>query len=148
MMAIYLMITFSPMASAALHSKSIVHAVTGECSGDCTICGCSPAARANHTCCCAKKKHQQNQIHDDDEDTPECCRKKQAQITIVRCGCPCGEKNPTALQGFTSFELLPVITAQLILPSTEVTGFSISPQLFLSHLTEPPDPPPQNNSIF
>jgi hypothetical protein len=53
---IYLIIALSPLAPLAMHSKAVAHAVTGECVGDCRICGCSPEARANHTCCCAKKK--------------------------------------------------------------------------------------------
>jgi hypothetical protein len=50
------MIVLSPLASLAMYSKIVAHVVTGECSGDCNICGCSLESRANHTCCCAKKK--------------------------------------------------------------------------------------------
>jgi len=53
---IYLLIVISPLASLAMQSKTVSHAVTGECAGDCRICGCSPAASANQTCCCAMKK--------------------------------------------------------------------------------------------
>jgi len=58
MMAVYLLIVLSPLAPFAMYSKAIAHAVTGECSGDCTICGCSVESRANQSCCCAKKKQQ------------------------------------------------------------------------------------------
>jgi len=58
MMTVYLLIVLSPLAPLAMYSKSVAHAVTGECSGDCNICGCSLESRTNHTCCCAKKKQQ------------------------------------------------------------------------------------------
>ena len=55
-------------------------ALTGECSGDCTICGCSAESRANRTCCCSKKRQQQAHLHDDsDVDEPECCKKERAE---------------------------------------------------------------------
>jgi hypothetical protein len=56
---IYLVIALSPLTPFAMYSPVVAHAVTGECSGDCDICGCSPESRANHTCCCAKKKQMQ-----------------------------------------------------------------------------------------
>ena len=56
---VYMLIVMSPLASLAMHSKTVAHAVTGECVGDCSICGCSPEAVASRTCCCAKKKQQQ-----------------------------------------------------------------------------------------
>ncbi len=57
--AIYLLIALSPLASFAIYSKSMAHALTNECSGDCNICGCSAESRANRTCCCARKIQQQ-----------------------------------------------------------------------------------------
>jgi len=59
---IYMLIVLYPLAPLAMNSKVVAHAVTGECVGDCRICGCSPEARANHTCCCAKKKQMQNGV--------------------------------------------------------------------------------------
>ena len=59
---VYMLIVISPLASLAMHSKSVAHAVTGECSGDCDICGCSQESRANHSCCCAKKKQMQGSV--------------------------------------------------------------------------------------
>ena len=59
---VYMLIVMSPLAPLAMHSKVVAHAVTGECSGDCDICGCSLESRANHTCCCAKKKQHQASI--------------------------------------------------------------------------------------
>jgi hypothetical protein len=59
---VYMLIVMSPLASLAMHSKAVAHAVTGECSGDCDICGCSLESRSNHTCCCAKMKQQQANV--------------------------------------------------------------------------------------
>lgn len=59
---IYLIISLSPLASLAIYSKSMAHALTNECSGDCNICGCSAESRANRTCCCARKKQQQENV--------------------------------------------------------------------------------------
>jgi hypothetical protein len=55
--AIYLVIAFSPLTPFAMQSKPAAHAVTGECSGDCRIDGCSLERSATHTCCCRQKKH-------------------------------------------------------------------------------------------
>ena len=74
LMTIYLTITLSPLASLAMHSKVVAHVVTGECSGDCDICGCSQESRANHTCCCAKKK--QMQVNSAKFSGEECCLAK------------------------------------------------------------------------
>ncbi len=75
--AVYLLITISPLTPLAMKSPRLAHAITGECSGDCNICGCSPERRASHTCCCWQKKLKQNRFHkDDDETTPACCKNK------------------------------------------------------------------------
>jgi hypothetical protein len=62
MTMIYLAITLSPLATFAMHSKVVAHVVTGECAGDCDICGCSQESRANHTCCCTQKKRMQSSV--------------------------------------------------------------------------------------
>lgn len=58
MTIIYMIIVFSPLAPLAMHSKHVAHAVTGECSGDCEVDGCSLERSAAHTCCCWQKKKQ------------------------------------------------------------------------------------------
>ncbi|OGU16305.1 MAG: hypothetical protein A2076_12265 [Geobacteraceae bacterium GWC2_53_11] len=55
---VYLVIVFSPLAPCAIQSNVIAHAVTGECSGDCRIDGCSLERSAAHTCCCWLKTQQ------------------------------------------------------------------------------------------
>jgi hypothetical protein len=59
---IYLLTVFTPMAPLAMQSKLVAHAVTGECTGDCRIDGCSLERCADHTCCCWQKK--QHEIDD------------------------------------------------------------------------------------
>lgn len=56
---IYLLIVVSPLAPLAMQSKPVAHAVTGECSGDCRIDGCSLERSATHTCCCWQKKQRE-----------------------------------------------------------------------------------------
>ena len=56
MTAVYLLVIFAPLAPAALQSKFVLHAVTGECAGDCSICGCAAERSAANSCCCAQKK--------------------------------------------------------------------------------------------
>ncbi|MBT0665394.1 hypothetical protein KI809_13890 [Geobacter pelophilus] len=53
---LYFGIALTPLAPLAMKSSHIVHVVTGECSGDCDIDGCSPASRAAGTCCCRQKQ--------------------------------------------------------------------------------------------
>lgn len=71
---IYLLIVVSPLAPLAMQSKSVAHAVTGECSGDCRIDGCSLERSAARTCCCwQKKRHEgvgsRDLSHSDVHDT-------------------------------------------------------------------------------
>lgn len=62
---IYLLIVVGPVAPLAKQSKSIAQAVTGECSGDCRIDGCSLERSAAHTCCCWQKiRHEAVESHD------------------------------------------------------------------------------------
>lgn len=74
LMTMYLIIVMKPLAPFAMHSKVVAHAVTGECVGDCDICGCSAESRANRTCCCAKKKLMQAGVATRPKD--ECCPTK------------------------------------------------------------------------
>ena len=141
---VYLMIVLSPLASFAMHSKTLAHAITGECSGDCNICGCSPESRANHTCCCAKKHQLQTHAHEDDDDYDAlpCCKKKPAvKQTVISCGSPCGGNKQATLTGSVTSEQLPYFFSERIVPISEATEFpSYSPNL-TSRYGEPPDPP-------
>lgn len=81
---IYLTIALSPLTTLAMHSKTVTHAITGECVSDCNICGCSQESRANRTCCCAKKK----QLHAGAEKLPvtdkkSCCASSKPVKPVV-----------------------------------------------------------------
>lgn len=72
MTAVYLLIVFSPLTSLAMQSKTINHAVTGECSGDCSIDGCSLEQSAAHACCCWQKKQRgtaETHLHSNEDTT-------------------------------------------------------------------------------
>ena len=166
----YCCILLTPLAPCAMQSKQVAHAVTGECVGECDICGCSPEARANHTCCCWRKKRLQQQEQPatqpvaagccsmkmkqcaadegqcDMEEPPadECGKKKTAQRQVVfKCGCPCGNGKSLTLMGGIKFEQLPV--ELLAIPSAS-SAEAVSPasrlRLTARHV-EPPEPPPR-----
>jgi hypothetical protein len=142
---IYLVIVVGPLAPALLGTPHLAHAMTGECAGDCGVCGCSPEKRANHTCCC-QQKLQQNAAQE--SSLRDCCKKKeQRTITVARCACPCGSGKAVALLNPQHSESL---------PSVFDTGLDrkISSAEHLRHFRcmptrpgDPPDPPPKL-SIF
>ena len=138
---IYILINLGSLAPLALRSPYIAHAVTGECSGNCDICGCSAERRANHTCCCwmKKLKHQHNQ-----ENLPECCKnKKRHKMTMLTCNCPCGSNNLPGLLGTESSEQLPFRFTQEIVALAENSLFSFYEQSLTDQLANPPEPPPK-----
>jgi hypothetical protein len=142
LLAIYLLITMSPLAPMALKSPRLAHAITGECSGDCDICGCSPERRANHTCCCClKKKHQ----HDhDEENVPDCCRKKhRGGKPALTCNCPCGSNKQLGLWGSEKLEQLPYHFTEGKPVFQESSLVSLNPDCLTSRYLDPPDPPPK-----
>jgi len=145
-MALYLAIIFSPLASFAMHSTKGAPVATRECSGDCNLCGCSSESRASNTCCCARKRQQQAHVHEDeDSDTPDCCKKEQggAKETVIACGCPCGNGKPDTLPTGTSSELLPFHYAKQFNTLHTATSFFSLPHRLTSRHGEPPDPPPK-----
>jgi hypothetical protein len=144
MMVLYLFISLGPTLSPALQSKAVLHALTGACSGDCDICGCSAESRASKTCCCAKKAHLQARTDHDDE-IPNCCKKLPAtnQVVIASCGCPCGSGKAIASSGSRVSEIVPFyFNADLVVPFMKNDRASLVQQLTSRHC-EPPDPPPQ-----
>ncbi len=86
MTIIYLLIAVSPLAPFAMQSKFLVHAVTGECSGDCKIDGCSLERSAAHTCCCwQKKRNDESKTHQHIE--PGCCDIKKVETPKKVASC-------------------------------------------------------------
>jgi hypothetical protein len=145
--AIYLLITLSPLAPLALRSPHLAHAITGECVGDCDICGCSPEMRANHTCCCWQKK-KQHQHDDDQEQSADCCKKKQSSAKpVFTCGCPCGKDKTFAWWGANKVEQLPYRFAEGQPPLRESSLVSLNPGRLTSYYGDPPDPPPKLTTL-
>lgn len=140
MTVIYFMIVLSPLTAAAMNAEP----VTSECAGDCRICGCSPRAQADNTCCCAKKRQAQSHAHDDvDRDEPECCKQKQTETTVLRCGCPCGDKKQSLLSASASFELLPFVYYDNIEFPHDDPLFSTLSTFQATRFGDPPDQPPK-----
>jgi hypothetical protein len=141
--AIYLAITMSPLAPLALKSPRLAHAITGECSGDCDICGCSPERRANHTCCCWQKKlrHQHEQ---EEANLPPCCRKtKRSAGPILTCNCPCGSNKTIGLWGGSQNEQLPYRFAGVVPVCAGEQHLALPLDRLADRHGDPPDPPPK-----
>ena len=136
---IYLTITVSPLAPLALKSPRLAHAITGECSGDCDICGCSAEKRANHTCCCQRKKKLEAR-----HKTPSCCEKKErTKETVLTCNCPCGSGKQIALINPINDERMPfAFDTRICRPATGIEYRELL-RLFTSRGSKPPDPPPR-----
>ena len=139
--AVYMVIIMAPLAPLAMRSAAVVHAMTGECVGDCAICGCSPERSASHTCCCWKKKL----LHEhDQEKVPECCRKKhRTSGPMLTCNCPCGSSKLLGLWGEGKFELLPYRFIAGVPVLLEDALSSCHRDRLHDRSGEPPDPPPK-----
>ncbi|NVN89244.1 MAG: hypothetical protein HXX11_01460 [Desulfuromonadales bacterium] len=145
MTVIYLLITLLPLAPLAMHSKSVAHAVTGQCSGDCDICGCSPERRASHTCCCWLNKLKKNHAHlDDKKNVPSCCKNKPPRKVVeLTCNCPCGSNKLFSLWGAEQNQHVPFrYSVSTPLPRVQLHTHP-SPECLTSLHGEPPDPPPK-----
>lgn len=141
---IYLMISLSPLTSLAMNSKTLAHALTGECTGDCDTCGCSIERRSSRTCCCSIKRQQQAHIHDDEDVTPGCCKKKPGEKkTVIANGCPCDSEKQAVLSGCARSEVLPFYFTEQVAISHVDTLFTNPTHFFTSRHIEPPDPPPR-----
>ena len=147
----YLVITMSPLAPLAMHSKAIAHAVAGECTGDCDTCGCSLERRANHTCCCFMKKQREQQLAREKRSAQvaDCCKAKPARKkdTTLTCNCPCGSGKQIAFSGAIKIELLPNNWDVQIRPPQEMSQYSSLVRRLTSRYDVPPDPPPKLFSL-
>lgn len=154
--AVYLIIVMSPLAPLAMHSKHVAHAVTGECVGDCSICGCSEESRATGTCCCAQKRHLEAKKQASVAAKPCCAKKPRLQekdspsqaTAVLKCGCPCGKDKIVALVGLGSLELLPTGLASGFTIPREAIRFSDLSATPVSRQADPPTPPPKLHSAL
>lgn len=93
MTAIYLLVVLSPLAPTMLHSPALAHALTGECSGDCGICGCAPERSAARACCCWQQKLARENRAPAAIARAGCCNKAPAPQPAAATGC-CDKKSP------------------------------------------------------
>ena len=144
MTLLLLVIITSPLSTLALQSNTIAHALLGECTGDCNICGCSPERRASHTCCCWRKKLAQN--IEQHEHKNGCCKKSKNHktVTIASC-CPCGNGKKHIWLGGNGFEFLPYHFAEKILTRQEDEQYHHTPANLVECTCEPPVPPPKQS---
>lgn len=96
MMAIYLLIVFSPLTPLAMQSKLVAHAVTGECSGDCRIDGCSLERSANHTCCCWQKKQHNAHVANLHSESAVCETPSPTKVSQKKSPCCEGDVHEAA----------------------------------------------------
>jgi hypothetical protein len=82
-----------------MNSKHVAHAITGECVGDCNICGCSAESRANNTCCCAKKRRLSAQSSDAEKQP--CCTSQKAQTPPPKTRSCCSTQQEQPVQTLT-----------------------------------------------
>lgn len=148
MTVMYLVIALGPSASLALHCETAAHLLTGACSGDCNICGCSPESRAAQTCCCSRKEQQLVRLQARGQASqPECCPKGpiEKEAVIASCGCPCGSDDSFVLSGLGKGEIIPhYFTGQFAMPLPD-TLYPETSHLLTSRHPEPPDPPPRQS---
>lgn len=158
---IYMVIVFSPLAPLAMQSKLVAHAVTGECSGDCKIDGCSLERSAAHTCCCAQKKLTQDPLAASPLKPRSCCAAKpdnehntendssastnsspkEKRSASIR-STPCGSGKLLALTSNETIQHLPYCSPESTYSPIQSTLFVHHPEGLTSRHGEPPDPPP------
>lgn len=142
--AIYLMIAMRSLAPLVLNSPAVAHAITGECSGDCAICGCAPERSASRTCCCWQKKLRHK--HDPDQsEVADCCKKKRRVAGSKRgySSSPCGSGKHFAIFGGETFEQLPCCFNSTTVTIRIETISSLSNHRPADRYGDPPDPPPK-----
>jgi hypothetical protein len=147
--AIYLVIVISPLAPLAMESVTIAHAITGQCTGDCTTCGCSPERTALHTCCCWQNRLTAEQQHHKHEELHNirCTDKLPDAKTTLSRHCPCGNDKQPDLWDAERLELLPY-QFNGGTPPAEAGQLSHNVLVrFTTRCIEPPDPPPKPSML-
>ncbi len=93
MVIVYLTIVFSPLAPIAMKSKLVAHALTGQCSGDCRIDGCSVERSAAHDCCCWQNRNKTDLASKSARPSGGCCSvKHDATLPKMVASC-CAPRN-------------------------------------------------------
>ena len=141
---LYVMIVMSPLAPLALRSPMIAHALTGECAGDCSLCGCSTERSVNHSCCCWQKKVQFN--HEQEQDEQDCCKKNKSdknQINTFISSRPCNSGKAAALVGVAHGDVFPYHFSTNQPVVWESTMIARDPEGQIDWFGEPPDHPPK-----
>jgi hypothetical protein len=170
MTTIYLLMVLSPLAPLAMQSKRVAHAVTGECSGDCQIDGCSLEHSAAHACCCWQKKLKETVVHADEhamlpvvkikKGAKSCCapsqpaglnhdssassettRKETVKTTTIGTA-PCGSKLFAWLGTGKMLHLPYVFSGGISVPLEGYFSAQV-PDKLTSRSVEPPHPPPK-----
>lgn len=164
---VYAVIVLSPLASLALKSPTLAHAITGQCSGNCDICGCSAERRASKSCCCwmknkrAEEVRARSPLRSCSVEKTACCSSGAKKSEGVQCAemlpdgaqesppevfyrcSPCGKGSVTFFAGTGSYQHLPYLFRENLSTPSESTLVSLHSEFFLSRYQEPPDPPPK-----
>lgn len=141
---IYLLIMVSPLATLFPHSAEILLPVDGECSGDCSLCGCSPERSINRTCCCWQKRLLLCDLPDRVMGANCCGKPSRFADHVVYCGIPpCGNGRDIPFSDERKFDCLLISgCANLTYPHLE-TPVPASPLHLIGRNADPPDPPPK-----
>lgn len=143
LIALFAVIVASPLASLAMRCATVAHAITGKCTGDCSICGCSPERSATRTCCCWKKRLQEEEAR-----KPDCCKKKSGHSkATVSWNYPCGSDRLISVAGAGKFALVPYQFSGFSSPLLKGGNNPLPPAFLTDYNCEPPDPPPKTASF-
>lgn len=170
LMVVYALISLSPLAPLALKSPVLAHAITGECAGDCDICGCAPERSASHTCCCWMKKMREQRSHAaeaacrlPEEPRPACCSRPRQQparsccavgpvdaepektVTIVYRCAPCGKDKAALAWENESCQHLPYLFTGNLCDALRPAYATHQPDPLKYRHLEPPVPPPKTD---
>lgn len=159
MIVVYLVIVLSPLLSLAASAVHGEH-VAGECSGECSLDGCSAERSANHTCCCWQKKAARS-ANANIGSGADCCAVKpphdappaatvqphqedaQKPLATVLRSKRCGSASHLLVLTIEASHLPSCYAAALVAPRQGNLPV-ISPLHPLSRLREAPEPPPIN----
>ena len=154
--AIFIFISFGPLARLTMQSSLPHFALTESCSGNCAVDGCSLASQQNYSCCCWQNK----QLSHPSITTAGCCLKDdQKKIQprsqniakdklVYKCGNSCGQKEYPLPAGFSIDKILPFyFIVETVFPQTTIQPFRTAITL-LSRPQEPPEPPPDEIDLF